>query len=119
VQHYRYFVSQSSEFCRHNPLCCFSTNVYCCCLFHYDSVWKLLGTPLYMCLQVITTSAYFNCYCITHTVSNSHDVDSKFNTFLNILIKIFEASFPPITKKKVSEINEWKTMRIKASCKHK
>jgi len=23
------FVSQSSEFCRHNPLCCFSTE-YCC-----------------------------------------------------------------------------------------
>jgi len=32
---YRYFVSQSSEFCRHNPLCCFSTNVYYCCLFRY------------------------------------------------------------------------------------
>jgi hypothetical protein len=29
VQH-RYFVSQSSEFCCHNPLCCFSTSVYCC-----------------------------------------------------------------------------------------
>jgi len=24
VRLYRYFVSQSSEFCRHNPLCCFS-----------------------------------------------------------------------------------------------
>jgi hypothetical protein len=23
-------VSQSSEFCRHNTLCCFSTSVYCC-----------------------------------------------------------------------------------------
>jgi len=30
VQLYRYFVSQSSEFCRHNPLCCFSTSVYLC-----------------------------------------------------------------------------------------
>jgi hypothetical protein len=28
MQLYRYFVSQSSEFCRHNPLCCFSTSVY-------------------------------------------------------------------------------------------
>jgi hypothetical protein len=36
VQLCRYFVSQSSEFCRHNPLCCcFSTSVYCFCLFHY------------------------------------------------------------------------------------
>jgi hypothetical protein len=34
VQLYRYFVSQSSEFCRHNPSCCFSTSVYCC-LFRY------------------------------------------------------------------------------------
>jgi hypothetical protein len=29
-QLYRYSVSQSSEFCRHNTLCCFSTSVYCC-----------------------------------------------------------------------------------------
>jgi len=35
LQLYRYFVSQSSEFCRHNPSCCFSTSVYCCCLFRY------------------------------------------------------------------------------------
>jgi hypothetical protein len=26
----RYFVSQYSKFCRHNPLCCFSTSVYFC-----------------------------------------------------------------------------------------
>jgi hypothetical protein len=31
---YRYFVSQTSEFWRHNPLCCFSTS-FCCCLFRY------------------------------------------------------------------------------------
>jgi hypothetical protein len=30
---YRHFVSQSSEFCCHNTLCCFSTSV--CCLFRY------------------------------------------------------------------------------------
>jgi hypothetical protein len=37
VQLYHYFVSQSSEVCRHNTLCCFSTSVYCCCccLFLY------------------------------------------------------------------------------------
>jgi hypothetical protein len=30
------FVSWSSEFCRHNPLCCFSTSVYCCTrIFRY------------------------------------------------------------------------------------
>jgi len=26
VQLHRYFVSRSSEWCRHNPLCCFSTS---------------------------------------------------------------------------------------------
>jgi hypothetical protein len=35
-QFYRYFMSQSSEFYRHNHLCCFPTNVCCCCcLFRY------------------------------------------------------------------------------------
>jgi len=43
---YRYTVSQSSEFCRHNPLCCLLTSV-CCCLFRYDSDRKLLDKPLY------------------------------------------------------------------------
>jgi len=30
MQLYHYFVSQSSEFCHPNPLCCFSMNFYCC-----------------------------------------------------------------------------------------
>jgi hypothetical protein len=30
VQLHRHFVSQSSEFCRHNPMCRFSTSVYFC-----------------------------------------------------------------------------------------
>jgi hypothetical protein len=50
VHLYRYFVSQSSEFCFHNPLCCFLMRVYCCCFFFFfviDSVQKLLVTPLY------------------------------------------------------------------------
>jgi len=33
------FVSQSSEFCHHNTLCCFSRSVYF--LFFVDSVRKL------------------------------------------------------------------------------
>jgi hypothetical protein len=36
VQLYLYFVSHSCEFCRHNPLRCFSTSFYCCTrLFRY------------------------------------------------------------------------------------
>jgi hypothetical protein len=49
-----YFVSQSSEFCRHNPLCCFLMSVYCCCcLFRYrfspETFWWTLvhGSTFY------------------------------------------------------------------------
>jgi len=45
VQLYRYFVSQSSEFCRHNPLCCFSMSV-CCCLFRYRLSPETFGYTL-------------------------------------------------------------------------
>jgi len=47
VQFYRYFVSQSSEFRRHNPLCCFSTtNTKGRRIFRYQSgnVWIHLPT---------------------------------------------------------------------------
>jgi hypothetical protein len=37
------FVSRSSEFCRHNPLCCFSTSVHCCCLFRYRLIPETFG----------------------------------------------------------------------------
>jgi len=30
MQLYHYLVSKPSEFCYHNPLCCFSMTVYCC-----------------------------------------------------------------------------------------
>jgi hypothetical protein len=46
-----YFVSQSSEFCRHNTLCCFSTSV-CCCYFFIDSVRKVLDTHSYLSTSV-------------------------------------------------------------------
>jgi hypothetical protein len=50
VQLYRYFVSQCSEFCRRNPLCCFSASVYCCCcLFRYRLSPETFGyTLLYL-----------------------------------------------------------------------
>jgi len=48
VQLYRYFMSQFSEFCRHNPLRCFSASACCCCVyFVIDSVRKLLDITSY------------------------------------------------------------------------
>jgi len=46
VQLFRYFVSQSSEFYRRNHLCCFSTRVYCCCLFRYRLSTETFGHTL-------------------------------------------------------------------------
>jgi hypothetical protein len=47
VQLYRYFVCQSSEFCRHNRLCCFSVSVhFCCCLFRYRPSPETFGYTL-------------------------------------------------------------------------
>jgi hypothetical protein len=42
-------VSESSEYCHSNPLCCFSMSVYCCKhIFRYDLVRELLDTPSYL-----------------------------------------------------------------------
>jgi hypothetical protein len=55
VQLDRYFVSQSSEFCRNNSLCCFSTRVNCCyCLYRYRFSPETFGyTLVYWLLTVI------------------------------------------------------------------
>jgi len=53
MQLYRYFVSQSSEFCRHNPLCCFSASV--CCLFRYRLSPETFG---YTLVDVIYKSSF-------------------------------------------------------------
>jgi len=49
MQFYLYFVSHSSEFCRHNPSCCFSTSV--CCLFRFRLSPKTFGYILVSCLS--------------------------------------------------------------------
>jgi hypothetical protein len=57
VQLCRYFVSQCSEFCSHNPLCCFSTSVY-------GGVSKSLRTGrLERELQMVQLSAT-GCSCV-------------------------------------------------------
>jgi hypothetical protein len=40
-------MSQSIEFCHHNPLCCFSTSVYFCkCIFRYRLSTETFGNTL-------------------------------------------------------------------------
>jgi len=51
VELYRYFVSQSSEFCRRKSLCCFSTSVYlylCKRIFRYRLSPELLDIHSYL-----------------------------------------------------------------------
>jgi hypothetical protein len=60
VQLYRYFVSQFSEFCHHNPLRCFLTSV-CCCkrIFRYRLSPETFG---YTLINRSPVSKSFQCY---------------------------------------------------------
>jgi len=54
-------MSQSSNFCRYNPLCCFSTsNTKDKSIYRYDLVRKRLDTPSYqlasLCRVLLGTS---------------------------------------------------------------
>jgi hypothetical protein len=64
VQLHHYFVSQSSEFCRHNPLCCLSTNnnTKGKRVFRHDSVQKLLDTLSCVCVCMALGSVINNCH---------------------------------------------------------
>jgi hypothetical protein len=50
------------------------------------------------------------------SVSNSRYIDSKYSTFLNIVLTVLEASFPTKTEKITYH---WITEGMKTSCKHK
>jgi hypothetical protein len=67
MQLYRYFVSQSSEFCHHNLLCCFSTS----------RSPETLDTPSYNqklnCFFVVIFLGIFtHTYTHTHTHTHTH-----------------------------------------------
>jgi hypothetical protein len=63
VQLYRYFVSQSSEFFRHNPLCCFWTSIYCCKhMFLYRLSPETFGYNIVFSAALYTlTCAIYHC----------------------------------------------------------
>jgi len=65
VQLYRYFVSQSTEFCRHNPLCCFSTsNTKGRHTFFYRLSPEAFGYTLvfHKCLQLVKQVIYLQLF---------------------------------------------------------
>jgi hypothetical protein len=54
-----HLVSQSSEFCCHNPLCCFSTGVYYCKhILHYRLSPENFGCTLLYVIQIFPSSFF-------------------------------------------------------------
>jgi hypothetical protein len=82
VQLYRYFMSQSSKFCSHNPLCCFSTSVHCYkCIFRYRLGPETFGYTLIW--SSFSPFCYFLCFWskCPPLLSNSHTTQvGKSNT---------------------------------------
>jgi hypothetical protein len=73
----RYFVSQSSEFCRHNPLCCFSTSVYLLLLFISLSTQSgnfLIHPRMYVCMYVCMCVYVCMYVCISLDTENDCDL---------------------------------------------
>jgi hypothetical protein len=89
---YRYFVSQSSEFCRYNPLFCFSTRVFVVVVvvvvvvvdFVIDSVRKLLDIPSYAFkygaspkLQLQPISLFLSVIFVQVSRTELHEISDK------------------------------------------
>jgi hypothetical protein len=116
VQLYRYFVSQSSEFCRRNTLCCFSTSACCCCcccLFRYRLSPETFGYTLVrgkwnesrkkrsvvvwwkvtklFSMKSSSRLANFSslCYWLKYTIRTKYKVTTNnVNVYINLLVRI-------------------------------
>jgi hypothetical protein len=55
VQSYCYFMSQCSEFCRRNRLCCFSTSVYCC-----KRIFRYRLSPETFGYEIVQLTSFFS-----------------------------------------------------------
>jgi hypothetical protein len=75
-----YFVSQSSEFCRHNPLCCFSTgNTKGKHIFRYRLSPETFGYTLVPFCFVLT---HLYLRCVQFTIVSLQGERHKFATLL-------------------------------------
>jgi len=63
-------VSQSSDFCCHNPLCCFSMSGYCWCLFRYGLSPETFG---YTLVKNQSQNVRWSCACAVF-VSLNHKI---------------------------------------------
>jgi len=64
-------MSQSSEFCRHKPLCCFSKSAYCWCLFRHRSSPGTFGYTLVLPSCYIPCSVKFATHYARRITSTS------------------------------------------------
>jgi hypothetical protein len=86
LQLYRYFMSQSSEFCRHNTLCCFSMSVYCCLFRYYGHSAGTFGYTLVFFASGIHSTPYF--------VSRLVPSNLPIKIFCAFLTSIMRATYP-------------------------
>jgi len=78
VQLYRYFVSQSSEFFRHNPLRCFLTNVYGCCSLSTQSGNFLIRLRIICYVSITKFASVLYLYIFLSTTSNQNATESSY-----------------------------------------
>ena len=102
-------------------------------LSDYDAHLLLISTDYsHMPIQKSKTIKKINKYTISDfmnklsnkssdTIFNSEYVNSLFNSFVNIYLRIFYFSFPPksVINRNNKDDNNWITLGIKTSCKHK
>jgi hypothetical protein len=95
MQLYCYFVSQSSEFCGHNPLCYFSVSecCSCCCLFHYrlspETFRYTLVYHKWVCLWWLSASLH-NFYSLLSEIAISdYWLVSRSRTFGSLWYHLF------------------------------
>jgi len=78
VQLYRYFVSQSSQFCPIYVCVASEWVFYCCVYFVIDSIRKLLDTPSYIFVPPFSMFIYITVQASVNPLATSHHVTTCF-----------------------------------------
>jgi hypothetical protein len=98
VQFYRYFVSLPSEFCHHNPLCCFSTSVYFC-----KSIFRYRLSPETFGYTLVLSFSPFKSHCIA-----LQQTDVMWNGSVALHCSLFQYIVP--FRAEISNYNPWKSI---------
>jgi hypothetical protein len=78
MQLYRCFVSQSSEFCCHNPLCCLSTNIYC-----YKRIFRYRLSPETFGYTLVYVIGSFSATHMNNAIMMNVTAGAQGNSYIN------------------------------------